>query len=82
MLEQYDLTAQFAPLIDSITRGNLQQFNQAMEQHEEYFIQKGVFLILEKLKIGVYRNLFSLLYSRLHVPYCQQKQSVLEARLS
>merc|ERR1712059_148618 len=32
--------------------------NQALEEHEKVFIKWGIFLILEKLKIITYRNLF------------------------
>ena len=38
--------------------GNLLQLNAAMEHHEAFFIRCGIYLILEKLKIITYRNLF------------------------
>lgn len=32
--------------------------NEALLRHEAFFIQSGIYLILEKLKIVTYRNLF------------------------
>ncbi len=39
-------------------QGNLLGLNEAMEENEKFFIGCGIFLILEKLKIITYRNLF------------------------
>jgi hypothetical protein len=41
-----------------------QSFNESLERHQEFFIKKGIFLILEKLKTFVYRNLFRKAYDR------------------
>lgn len=49
---------QFEGLISSIKSGNLRQFNDSLETHQQFFIKKGIYLILEKLKTFVYRNLF------------------------
>jgi len=57
LLKKYNLM-QFDGLIHATRTGNLKMFNENLEQHQEYFIQKGIFLILEKLKTFVYRNLF------------------------
>ena len=38
--------------------GNLFHFDILMEKHRVYFIQKGLFLILEQLKKFLYRNIF------------------------
>lgn len=56
-LQKYKLT-QFQGLIDAVRHGHLKKFNESLESHQEFFIKKGIFLILEKLKIFVYRNLF------------------------
>lgn len=57
LLTKYELT-EFQDLIQSIQRGDLEKFNQNLELHQRFYIQKGIYLILEKLKIFVYRNLF------------------------
>lgn len=41
----------------SVSEGNLLLLNEALFKHET-FIRCGIFLILEKLKIITYRNLF------------------------
>lgn len=40
------------------SEGNLLLLNEALAKHETFFIRCGIFLILEKLKIITYRNLF------------------------
>ena len=45
--------------------GNLGEFVGELERHADVWIGKGVYLLLEKLKVSVYRNLFRLVY--LHV---------------
>jgi len=57
LLHKYKLN-QFADLIQSIKRGDLENFNTNLEKNQKFYIQKGIYLILEKLKIFVYRNLF------------------------
>lgn len=42
--------------------GNLLLLNEALAKHETFFIRCGIFLILEKLKIITYRNLFKKVY--------------------
>lgn len=40
------------------SEGSLLLLNEALAKHETFFIRCGIFLILEKLKIITYRNLF------------------------
>lgn len=40
------------------SEGNLLLLHEALSRHEAFFIRCGIFLILEKLKIITYRNLF------------------------
>ena len=56
-LKKYDLL-QFADIAKATGTGNLKLLNQAMEEHEAFFVKCGVYLILEKLKTITYRNLF------------------------
>ena len=41
-----------------IRHGNLLKLTEALQANEQFFIKSGVYLILEKLKIITYRNLF------------------------
>uniref|UniRef100_A0A674EQV6 PCI domain-containing protein 2 n=1 Tax=Salmo trutta TaxID=8032 RepID=A0A674EQV6_SALTR len=56
------LVRQSASLRDE---GNLLLLNEALAKHETFFIRCGIFLILEKLKIITYRNLFKKVYQLL-----------------
>ncbi|KAK7805738.1 hypothetical protein U0070_010959 [Myodes glareolus] len=49
-------------LLVSDREGNLLLLNEALAKHETFFIRCGIFLILEKLKIITYRNLFKKVY--------------------
>ena len=57
LLSKYDLL-QFRDVVTSVKQGNLLKLNDALEKNERFFIKCGIFLILEKLKIITYRNLF------------------------
>jgi len=57
LLAKYDLL-QFKDIVTSVKQGNLLKLNGALEKNERFFIKCGIFLILEKLKIITYRNLF------------------------
>lgn len=61
LLDKYALT-EFRALIHAIKNGDLEKFNANLQQNQRFFIQKGIYLILEKLKIFVYRNLFRKVY--------------------
>eukprot|EP00164_Ancoracysta_twista_P014506 GFYU01023654.1.p1 GENE.GFYU01023654.1~~GFYU01023654.1.p1 ORF type:complete len:411 (+),score=98.93 GFYU01023654.1:59-1291(+) len=57
LLAKYKIP-QFMDLVSAVREGNLNKFTAAMHKHQEFFIRKGVHLMLEKLKLLVYRNLF------------------------
>ncbi|XP_041970236.1 PCI domain-containing protein 2 homolog [Aricia agestis] len=61
LLEKYDLL-QFWDLVSAVKNGNLRGIDQVMEDHESFFIRAGIYLIVEKLKITAYRNLFRKVY--------------------
>ncbi|KAG8137537.1 hypothetical protein E2320_004771 [Naja naja] len=61
LLKKYDLM-QFAEVTKAVSEGNLLLLNEALAKHETFFIRCGIFLILEKLKIITYRNLFKKVY--------------------
>lgn len=62
LLRKYHLLEQFELLTTSIKRGNLRDYNRAMEQHKSFFIAKGIYLALVTLKLLTYRNLFKKVY--------------------
>ena len=57
LLKKYDLQ-QFTGVMEAVKEGNLYNLNKALEDNERTFIKWGIFLILEKLRIITYRNLF------------------------
>lgn len=61
LLEKYDLL-QFWDLVTSVKAGNLRGIDKVLEEHESFFIKAGIFLLVEKLKITAYRNLFKKVY--------------------
>ncbi|XP_076839312.1 PCI domain-containing protein 2 [Brachyhypopomus gauderio] len=61
LLRKYDLM-QFVDVTKAVSDGNLLLLNEALSKHETFFIRCGIFLILEKLKIITYRNLFKKVY--------------------
>lgn len=61
VLKRYDLM-QFADVAKAVSSGNLLLLNEALQRNEAFFIKCGIYLILEKLKIITYRNLFKKVY--------------------
>ncbi|CAH4038218.1 unnamed protein product [Pieris brassicae] len=61
LLHKYDLL-QFWDLVTAVKNGNLREIDHVMEEHESFFIRAGIYLIVEKLKIIAYRNLFRKVY--------------------
>ena len=57
VLEKYDLT-QFIEVVQAVKQGNILQLNKAIQLHEVFFIKCGTYLLLEKLKMVTFRNLF------------------------
>jgi len=57
LLQKHNLL-EFKGIMSSVKDGNLHKLNQELDRLEKTFIHWGIFLILEKLKIITYRNLF------------------------
>ncbi|XP_034936576.1 PCI domain-containing protein 2 [Chelonus insularis] len=57
LLEKYNLM-EFWELVEAVKRGDLRKLETVMTQHESFFIGAGIFLIVEKMKLIAYRNLF------------------------
>jgi len=69
-LRKYDLV-EFWDVSSSLKDGNIYKFKTALQKSEAKFIKAGVYLILEKLHMTLYRNLFKkvcLLYKNHQVP--------------
>lgn len=62
LLAYYDLD-EYRQLSDAIIAGNIGDFNKTIEQHRDQFVMQGIYLIIEKLRIVVYRNLFKKVYA-------------------
>lgn len=61
LLKKYHLM-QFAEVTKAVREGSLLVLYMALVKHKTFFICWGIFLILEKLKIITYRNLFKKVY--------------------
>jgi len=61
LLERHNFS-QFSNLCKAVQTGNLLLFNETMSKHERFFIQHGIYLILEKAKILTFRNFFRKAY--------------------
>lgn len=57
VLEKYNVL-QFHELTCALKEGNVQKFDDVIQRHESFFIECGIYLIVEKLKTIAYRNLF------------------------
>lgn len=57
LLEKYGLT-EFIPLVEGIRKGDLRTFQDGLVKYQDRFIRQGTYLLLEKCKTVVYRNLF------------------------
>lgn len=57
VLEKYAVL-QFHELACALKEGNVQKFDEVIQRHESFFIECGIYLIVEKLKTIAYRNLF------------------------
>uniref|UniRef100_A0A0R3WQV8 CSN12-like protein n=1 Tax=Hydatigena taeniaeformis TaxID=6205 RepID=A0A0R3WQV8_HYDTA len=57
LLQKYKLE-EFEGISNAVKIGNLRKLNEELERNEAFFISCGIYLILEKLKMITYRNLF------------------------
>jgi len=56
-LDRYQLSA-FKPLIKAVKEGNIKKFDAALEQEKDFYWKFGIYLVLEKLRVILYRNIF------------------------
>jgi len=57
LLEKYDLR-EFVDVVDAMRHGDARTLDAALSEGESTFIKQGTYLILEKLRMSVYRTLF------------------------
>lgn len=57
VLERYDVL-EFHEIACALKEGNVMKFDNVIAKHEAFLINCGIYLIVEKLKIIAYRNLF------------------------
>ncbi|VDO22908.1 unnamed protein product [Brugia timori] len=57
LLKRYQLQ-QFGAVVESVKDGNLKKLDETLMENERFFVECGIFLMLEKLKIIAFRNLF------------------------
>lgn len=65
LLEKYNLM-EFWELMESVRKGDIRSLEGVMAKHEAFFIDAGIYLIVEKLKLIAYRNLFKKVYLALN----------------
>jgi hypothetical protein len=56
LLQKYNLP-QFADILTAVKQGDLRTFIASLSTYQDFFIKHGIYLMLEKLKTQVYRNL-------------------------
>ncbi|CAH0477164.1 unnamed protein product [Peronospora belbahrii] len=61
LLTDYSLE-EYTGLTNAIRGGNLHLFTEYLAQYQDKFIQQGVYLLIEKLRLLVLRNLFKKVY--------------------
>merc|ERR1711939_999829 len=57
LLQKYNMD-EYQDIAQAVRQGKLDAYNQAMTEHQQLFVQRGVYLILEKAKILAFRNFF------------------------
>ena len=57
VLNKYGLD-EFKPLVEGMSKGDLRTFQDGLVHYQDRFIRQGTYLLLEKCKTVVYRNLF------------------------
>ncbi|XP_014213857.1 PCI domain-containing protein 2 [Copidosoma floridanum] len=61
LLRKYNLM-EFSDLIEAVKKGDLHSLENVMCRQETFLINAGIYLIVEKLKLIAYRNLFKKVY--------------------
>jgi len=62
LLAKYSLK-EFEEIVEGIQKGDMRTFSNGLAKHQELFIRRGTYLLLEKCKILCYRNLLKRVYT-------------------
>jgi hypothetical protein len=62
LLEKYKLTEYFEDVLKASITGNIAEFNLAIKKNEDWYIQKGIYLVIEKMRWIAYRNFIKKTY--------------------
>jgi len=62
LLEKYSLEGIYSKIVEAFQRGDLHAMRTNLDQQQPVFIRLGVFLVLEKVLMLTYRNLFKNTY--------------------
>mmetsp|Transcript_36003 Transcript_36003/g.88595 ORF Transcript_36003/g.88595 Transcript_36003/m.88595 type:complete len:404 (+) Transcript_36003:126-1337(+) len=62
LLTRYKLK-EFVQLVEAFKTGNVKLFDEALDENMDFFVSKSIYLLLHKLKLCVYRNLFKRAYN-------------------
>ncbi|CAG0923690.1 unnamed protein product [Notodromas monacha] len=57
ILKKYNLE-QFEEVVLAVKQGNVRRLKEALETHQDFFVENGIYLILDKLSTLTFRNLF------------------------
>jgi len=63
LLERFQLK-EFESLVAALRDGDFRLYQEQLDRYQDEFIARGVYIILEKLKLFVYRNFFKKMYVR------------------
>jgi nuclear mRNA export protein PCID2/THP1 len=61
-VEQDPKLIEYTELISAVRYANLKQFNMVIEKYQRKWLKRGLFFVIEKLRLLVYRNLFKHVY--------------------
>eukprot|EP00850_Spirogloea_muscicola_P009164 SM000051S17524 [mRNA] locus=s51:81339:84085:- [translate_table: standard] len=61
LLERYNLP-EYLGIVHAMRKGDVRQLRETLELHEDRFLRTGVYLVLEKLELQVYRRLIKKLH--------------------
>jgi len=61
LLRKHRLEA-FIPVIEALKKGDVAGLDAALQTHQEFFIRTGVALVLQRLRMHVFRRLFKKVY--------------------
>jgi hypothetical protein len=63
LLEKYRLSEYFEAVLNASMTGNIAEFNLAVQKNEDWYIQKGIYLVIEKMRWIAYRNFIKKIYN-------------------